>query len=180
MTEKTFVINGTRMKVVDVGGQRNERKKWIHSFEHVNAVIFVISLTCYDEVPFEEVTDLDVDVNEKNNMIESIEVFEHTLRYECFKNTCFILFFNKYDLFEEKIKHSPITRAFPEFEQDTTDVQQCVDYIRQQFLEKAQSNSSRALFTHITCATDKENVKKVFNDVQIGLVSDNLDKADLV
>ena len=32
MTEKPFVINGTRMRIVDVGGQRNERKKWSFFF----------------------------------------------------------------------------------------------------------------------------------------------------
>ncbi|ETO09104.1 hypothetical protein RFI_28290 [Reticulomyxa filosa] len=180
MTEKTFEINAGRMKVVDVGGQRNERKKWIHCFEHVNAVIFVVSLTCYDEVPFEDVTDLNVSIYEKNNMIESLDVFEHTLRYPCFEATPFILFFNKFDLFQEKIKHTPITRAFPDFQSDTDDVQLSIDYIRQKFLDKASPTSTRPFFTHVTCATDQENVKRVFNDVQVCLVSSNLGGADLV
>lgn len=34
---------------MDVGGQRNERKKWIHCFENVTAIVFVVSLNEYDQ-----------------------------------------------------------------------------------------------------------------------------------
>ena len=40
--------------IVDVGGQRNERKKWIHCFENVNAIIFVSALSEYDLVLVED------------------------------------------------------------------------------------------------------------------------------
>jgi len=32
----------------DVGGQRSERKKWIHCFEGVTAIIFIVALSEYD------------------------------------------------------------------------------------------------------------------------------------
>jgi hypothetical protein len=35
--------------MVDVGGQRNERRKWIHAFEGVTAVIFVAAISEYDQ-----------------------------------------------------------------------------------------------------------------------------------
>ena len=34
----------------DVGGQRSERKKWIHCFENLTAVIFLVALSEYDQV----------------------------------------------------------------------------------------------------------------------------------
>ena len=34
--------------MVDVGGQRSERKKWIHCFEGVTAIIFCVSMSAYD------------------------------------------------------------------------------------------------------------------------------------
>ena len=38
----------------DVGGQRNERKKWIHCFDGVTAVIFVVGLSEYDQCLVED------------------------------------------------------------------------------------------------------------------------------
>lgn len=43
-------------RVFDVGGQRSERKKWIHCFEDVNAIIFIAAVSEYDEVLFEDET----------------------------------------------------------------------------------------------------------------------------
>jgi type IV secretory pathway TrbD component len=35
-------------RMFDVGGQRSERKKWIHCFEGVTAIIFIVALSEYD------------------------------------------------------------------------------------------------------------------------------------
>lgn len=31
--------------MVDVGGQRSERRKWIHCFENVTSIIFLVALS---------------------------------------------------------------------------------------------------------------------------------------
>ena len=31
-----------------MGGQRSERKKWIHCFEGVTAIVFCVALSAYD------------------------------------------------------------------------------------------------------------------------------------
>ena len=41
-------------RMFDVGGQRSERKKWIHCFEGVTAIIFCVSLSAYDLVLAED------------------------------------------------------------------------------------------------------------------------------
>lgn len=46
-----FIINDYRM--VDVGGQRSERRKWIHCFENVTSIIFLVALSEYDQILFE-------------------------------------------------------------------------------------------------------------------------------
>lgn len=53
VTER-YIIDNTVFEMYDVGGQRNERKKWIHCFEGVTAVIFVAALSEYDQKLFED------------------------------------------------------------------------------------------------------------------------------
>lgn len=47
--------------MIDVGGQRSERRKWIHCFDHVNAILFVVDMASYsifDEDPSERYVNL--------------------------------------------------------------------------------------------------------------------------
>lgn len=37
----------SRYSLVDVGGQRSERRKWMHCFDDVKAVIFLVGLSGY-------------------------------------------------------------------------------------------------------------------------------------
>lgn len=41
-------------RIVDVGGQRSERRKWISAFDNVNAVIFFAAISEYDQVMAED------------------------------------------------------------------------------------------------------------------------------
>jgi dihydroxyacetone kinase DhaKLM complex PTS-EIIA-like component DhaM len=50
IVETAFQIKKDQFKLMDVGGQRNERKKWIHCFEGVTAVLFVAAISEYDQV----------------------------------------------------------------------------------------------------------------------------------
>lgn len=56
IVEVHFMIKGVSFRVFDVGGQRSERKKWIHCFENVHALIYITAVSEYDEVLFEDDT----------------------------------------------------------------------------------------------------------------------------
>ena len=56
IVESEFSIELNKFKIFDVGGQRNERKKWIHCFSEVTAVLFVAAMSEYDMVLFEDET----------------------------------------------------------------------------------------------------------------------------
>ena len=53
--------------------QQNERKKWIHCFEDVTAVLCICSLSEYDEMMFE--------VDSQNRMSEALSLFEEIVKY---------------------------------------------------------------------------------------------------
>jgi len=170
MTEKDFVIDGVTVKFCDVGGQRCERRKWIHFFDNVTAIIFVASLSCYDEVLFED--------ENINNMRESLEIFKEQVNSHLFKNISFILFLNKKDIFQNKIKKVPITVCFPEYD-GLQAYQPSLEYIREQFENSSENRSSREFYTHATCATDSNNIRHVFNDVQDVIIKDGLARTGL-
>ncbi len=44
ITETTFIIGDLTYRMFDVGGQRSERKKWIHCFENVTTILFLVAI----------------------------------------------------------------------------------------------------------------------------------------
>jgi hypothetical protein len=54
IVEEKFVLGPNTVVMFDVGGQRNERKKWIHCFDEVDSVLFVAALSTYDQMLFED------------------------------------------------------------------------------------------------------------------------------
>jgi len=102
-----FDESGIHYQFVDVGGQRNERKKWIHCFDDVKALIFVCNCAGYNQRMFEDAN--------KIIMAEAIETFQKVMGYDCFKSVPIFVFLNKRDLFETSIKESDLTILFPEY-----------------------------------------------------------------
>lgn len=55
ISEEVFHFDGDIYHVFDVGGERSERKKWIHVFEKPDIILFQAALGAYDleisEVP---------------------------------------------------------------------------------------------------------------------------------
>ncbi|CAI9554877.1 unnamed protein product, partial [Staurois parvus] len=65
--ESQFSFKDLHFRMFDVGGQRSERKKWIHCFEGVTCIIFCGALSAYDMVLVED--------EEVNRMHESLHLF---------------------------------------------------------------------------------------------------------
>ncbi|KAL8670647.1 MAG: hypothetical protein Q9168_004826 [Polycauliona sp. 1 TL-2023] len=87
-------------EIVDVGGSRASRKKWIHCTD-LDSVIFVADLNAYCQKIEEE--------PDTNQLRESLDVFESLTTLPRFQNTPFLLLLNKADLFEKTILHHPIS-----------------------------------------------------------------------
>ena len=92
----------------DVGGQRSERKKWIHCFENVTTILFLVAISEYDQLLFEDET--------VNRMQEALTLFDSICNSRWFVKTSIILFLNKIDRFKEKLPVSPMKNYFPDYE----------------------------------------------------------------
>jgi hypothetical protein len=154
----------------DVGGQRNERKKWIHCFENVTAVLFVAALSEYNQVLYEDET--------QNRLIESLILFDEICNSKWLKKTSMILFLNKRDIFAEKVERFPLSDYFNEYTEPNT-YEAASAWIQQQFESKNQERE-RQIYTHITCATDKNNVQAVFTAVKDIIIRKNLNRVGLL
>eukprot|EP00761_Pharyngomonas_kirbyi_P006949 gb/GECH01006958.1/.p1 GENE.gb/GECH01006958.1/~~gb/GECH01006958.1/.p1 ORF type:complete len:355 (+),score=52.28 gb/GECH01006958.1/:1-1065(+) len=170
ITEMELQLKGTNFRIVDVGGQRNERRKWIHAFDNVTAIIFVVSLSEYDQNLFED--------NKMNRMQEALLLFDEICNNRYFKNTSVIVFFNKKDLFEEKIKHTDLSVCFSDYT-DGQDYHKAIDFIIKKFVDE-NKNKKRTIYTYVTCATDTKNIQVVFNATKNIILELALNEAQLI
>lgn len=165
INETRFLYKGLQFRVFDVGGQRSERKKWIHCFEDVTAVIYCVAISAYDQVLAED--------DKTNRMLESLKLFDSICNCEWFVKSTVILFFNKVDLFAEKIKTSPLIRCFPEYTGPNTE-ESCKKYIKSKFLAVCSLDRKKDMFSHFTCATNTDNIKLVFDAVTSAIINRNM------
>ena len=155
----------------DVGGQRSERKKWIHCFENVTTILFLVAISEYDQLLFEDET--------VNRMQEALTLFDSICNSRWFVKTSIILFLNKIDRFKEKLPVSPMKNYFPDYEgklnqigtngrehqksniaEGGPDYAAACDYILNRFVSLNQ-HETKQIYTHFTCATDTTQIRFV-------------------
>ncbi|CAO3596745.1 unnamed protein product [Absidia cylindrospora] len=164
ITETTFAIGDLTYRMFDVGGQRSERKKWIHCFENVTAIIFLVAISEYDQVLIEDET--------VNRMQEAMTLFDSICNSRWFVKTSVILFLNKIDIFKDKLAKHPLKESFPDFSGPNT-YDSAADYILNRFVSLNQSDSKQ-IYTHFTCATDTEQIKFVMAAVNDIIIQNSL------
>lgn len=169
--EYPFDLENIIFRMVDVGGQRSERRKWIHCFENVTSIMFLVALSEYDQVLVES--------DNENRMDESKALFRTIITYPWFQNSSVILFLNKKDLLEEKIFHSHLVDYFPEFDGPQRDAQAAREFILKMFVE-LNPDPDKIIYSHFTCATDTENIRFVFAAVKDTILQLNLKEYNLV
>eukprot|EP01101_Sappina_pedata_P001500 TRINITY_DN11583_c0_g1_i1.p1 TRINITY_DN11583_c0_g1~~TRINITY_DN11583_c0_g1_i1.p1 ORF type:complete len:355 (-),score=159.95 TRINITY_DN11583_c0_g1_i1:116-1180(-) len=153
ITEIEFGVQKTKFRLVDVGGQRSERKKWIHCFQDVTAVLFCTALSEYDQSLYEDET--------VNRMHESLKLFDEICNSRWFSKVAIILFLNKSDLFQKKITKVDLSCCFPKYTGGLS-YDHGLNYIREEFLATNKNQGQKLIFPHVTCATNTENVRAVF------------------
>ncbi|TGZ71941.1 hypothetical protein CRM22_002366 [Opisthorchis felineus] len=171
IVEAHFTYRTLNFRLVDVGGQRSERRKWIHCFEDVDAILFVAALNEYDMGLAEE--------HSSNRMVESMRLFDSICNNSWFVGTSMLLFLNKRDLLMEKIVRSPLTCCFPEYTGANT-YEEASLYIQHRFEALNRKQATKEIYTHFTCATDTSNIQFVFDSVTDVIIRRNLARGGLL
>lgn len=176
INEYTFGLESINFLIVDVGGQRTERRKWIHCFENVTSIIFIVALSEFDQNLSEPIFSTPMYLNWRaggtspvNRLEESKALFKTIVTSEWFHNSSVILFLNKLDLFEEKILYGPnlLKDVFIDYGDNERDPTLAAEFIMNMFY-KMEPNlfRKRVIYSHFTCATDTKNIKLVFQAVK--------------
>jgi len=146
----------------------NEGCKWLDMFEDVRAIIFCIGLSDYDQMWDEGNGHL------RNKMILSKELFENVVKHRCFRNMPFVLLFNKFDVFEEKINTVPLTTCewFKDFNpvkahhNNSSLAHQAYYYVAMKFKVLFASISNHKLFVGQVKARDSDTVEEAFKYIR--------------
>ncbi|KAH9466843.1 hypothetical protein MJO28_000545 [Puccinia striiformis f. sp. tritici] len=165
ITETVFNVSELTYRMFDVGGQRSERKKWIHCFEGVTAVLFLVAISGYDARLLED--------GDANQMQEALMLFDTITNSQWFTQTSMILFLNKTDLFKQKLCYSPISKHFPDYQGDDTDYEAARSYFKDRFVRLNRS-TKKEIYTHYTCATDTSLMRVVMASVTDIIITRNL------
>ncbi|KMS99417.1 hypothetical protein BVRB_2g045390 isoform A [Beta vulgaris subsp. vulgaris] len=174
--------SGEVYRLFDVGGQRNERRKWIHLFEGVTAVIFCAAISDYDQMLYED--------ENKNRMLETKELFEWVLKQRCFERTSIMLFLNKFDIFEKKVHNVPLNTCewFKDYQPVSSgkqEIEHAYEFVKKKFEElyyqcTAPDRVDRVFKIYRTTALDQKLVKKTFKLLDETLRRRNLVEAGLL
>lgn len=175
-------IDRQTFHIYDVGGQKNERRKWMHCFEGVTAIIFVVALSEYDQVLLED--------QQKNRMVDAIELFREIANSPFFvakdnrPATKILVFMNKEDLFKKKLENGPKIQEVKEWSEDYENFAKLetkrlggnapeellgTNYFISKFRGVAPGGGKDIQFRS-TVAIDPENVKAVWNVAKIAII----------
>eukprot|EP01083_Nonionella_stella_P138934 422916_1 len=167
--EHKFTFKNIRYYMLDVGGQKSERKKWINCFENVSAVVFLASLSAYDEVMFED--------ENVNSMDDAIQLFGEIVKNQLMEKTKIFLVLNKMDLFDQKLQRKSLAcggRFANGYDEDIC-YNECKDsdelfdknfeYIIDRFVETIKTEKKGDVYILDMCATDQDNVEEQFNEI---------------
>lgn len=174
--ETKFEVDRVNFHMFDVGGQRDERRKWIQVFNDVTAIIFVVACSSYNMVLREE--------SSTNRLREALTLFETIWNNRWLRQISVILFLNKQDLLYEKITSgkSRLEDYFSHFATYSMPPEQsnkmkgsdpeeelfvrAKHFLRDEFLHisTASGEGRHYCYPHFTTAVDTKNIERVFAD----------------
>ena len=145
---------------VDLGGQRNFRKQWANYFQDVKIILFVASLSDFDQLLPEE--------ESFKRTQDSLTLFSQIANSEMFIEVPIFFVLNKIDLFEKKLKRIPdvFKEAYPGFTGHMNNLDEVIDHVRKNFVKQLDPRPPRGLIEAVkVCAYDESSVRELMQKI---------------
>uniref|UniRef100_A0A6B2L7Y3 Uncharacterized protein n=1 Tax=Arcella intermedia TaxID=1963864 RepID=A0A6B2L7Y3_9EUKA len=150
--ENSWEQEGTKYTLIDVGGPRSERKKWVHCFSDVQQVIFVVDL--WNSIwPYSD-----------QGEPESFFIWKELVTSRWFPGSSFTLLFNKWDFFQKYIREDNFEAFRKQFPMKHANVVSCAREIANLYLAELGSQKVKVVFTTATSDADFDPLRKIILD----------------
>lgn len=147
--------------IMDFGGQNSERGKWKNSFSDVDLILFIISLSDFDQTMFE-------DKNQSRTQ-DAMSLFSQILTSSTFQKTPCILIMNKIDIFSKKLQEAEEQEKFreiyPGFTGDISNVEQAIEHVKASFQDKVAADRQGSLDIFCINALETESIDKLIQAI---------------
>ncbi|KAH7702467.1 guanine nucleotide-binding protein alpha-1 subunit [Aphelenchoides avenae] len=149
------------LRLVDVGGLKVVRRKWLSVFEGVNAVIFFAALSEYDQVLPED--------RNTNRLASAVSLFGEIGNNPLFVKASVFLFLNKTDIFEQKLKQVSLKTCFPSYK-FKHDYKNASQYVIRKFEEQIVI-PNKNVYAHLVCLRKRDETKTITDNIANGLIA---------
>lgn len=155
ISQLQFKIKEIKTLLVDVGGQKNERRNWQRCFQNVSYLLFVVSLSDFDQLMFED--------GQTKRTDDSMTLFGQIANSNIFRTKPIFLVLNKLDIFDKKLKSSPeaFLQAYPGLSAGVTTTEAALEHVKKSFLNvlNADRDPSAWVEAIFTTAMDRTQVQ---------------------
>jgi hypothetical protein len=147
-----FLLREKKIRLFDVGCQRNERKKWSSILPEIKIFLYVVDLSQYDRLCYED------DVS--NRMLESLEVFE-SIYHQYFHRDWFLIFTHS-DAFIHKIQHlGNLKKIFEDYEGEANDAPAGIEFLKSKYQNISQTINGKNIPAFVINSLDTKDVQNM-------------------
>ncbi|KAJ7460374.1 G-protein alpha subunit-domain-containing protein [Mycena galericulata] len=160
-------------RIFHVGGQRS--MKWVPYFDDVDAIIFLASISAFDQVLTED--------SRVNRLADSLEVWKAIVSNKLLEKANMILFLNKVDILQAKLASGIRLADFlPSYGRRPNDFDSASRYVKHQFssILKQSSLIPRIFYCHLTNVIDNKSTTYVLAGIRDHLMRFNLKESHLI
>ncbi|TFK49487.1 G-alpha-domain-containing protein [Heliocybe sulcata] len=140
--------SGREWVIYDVGGSRGQRPAWAPFFDDVNAIIFLVPISAFNQTLSED--------RSVNRLWDSFYLWQSICTNRILANVTIILLLNKVDALEAKLNSGiSFSKYVTSYKDSPNNVEAVSKYLKAKFsaIHRQHSNRTRKLHIHLTTAT---------------------------